>query len=116
MWQSTWVDILRLEVIKQHTSSPNRITEDRAEKAIEFIDILPAAALLEPRMIVALDGEIALMWEVEDRCLVVVPEGGGVRYVAQFGKEERKGRVAFNFGVPSPVREILSQGFARRDA
>ena len=82
---------------------------------LAFLDILPAAAILQPRLILALDGEIALMWEQDERCLVVVPEDGTVRYVAQFGREERKGREAFSVGVPSPVREILAQGFSRSD-
>ncbi len=116
MWASTWVDDLRVTVLQHHMQSPNRITEERAGRVLEFIELLPAAMLTQPRLVLALDGEIALMWETDDRCLVIVPEDGQLRYVAQFGNEEKKGTVAYSVGVPSPVREILTQGFSRLDA
>jgi hypothetical protein len=116
MFHSTWVDDLRVAVLKHHADSPIRVTEERAERALAFLDLLPAATLEAPRIVVALDGEIALMWEQHDRCLVVVPEDGWIRFVVQFGREERKGRERFSFAVPTVVREILTQGFPRRDS
>ncbi len=116
MWSSTWVDTLRLVVMQHHVHAPDKITEARACRALAFIDLLPAAQLEQPRLVLSQEGEIALMWESGEKCLVVVPEEGQVRYVAQFGSVERKGTVGFSVGIPYPVRDILNQGFARRDS
>lgn len=95
-------------ICKAHADSPIRVTQDRSRAAFALLDMLDHAKIPEPRLVVAIDGELALLWEDATKCLVLVPEPSGhLRFVVEFGRERREGRKPYALAIPREVQEIL---------
>ncbi len=95
------------DLMRHHTTSPGLVTADRTRAALALIDMVPDD-VPAPRVIIAVDGEVGLLWEHGSKFLLVIPQvDGDLRYVAEFGRERAQGKHTFLLAMPVVVREIL---------
>lgn len=95
------------DIIRRHTAHPILVTADRTRAALALIDMVPDN-VPAPKVIVALDGELGLLWEQGTKFLLLIPQpDGDLRYVAEFGRERAQGKHPFLLAMPVVVQEIL---------
>ncbi len=92
------------DLVLAHIDSPVRVTADRARAVLELLDRVDESTA-RPRLLIAIDGELTLMWTEGDKTLALIPQPDGVlRFCAEFGREIREGAVT---GFPPVVQKLI---------
>jgi hypothetical protein len=103
-------------LLRAHIESPIRVTADRTRAALELLDACPAN-IPAPEVRVSLEGELALLWEQDQKMLAVRAEPDGwIKFGVAFGNERREGLERFHYPTLPPVLSEILSAFKRVDA